>query len=405
MTPGRMTKALQRLLMITWCDQPSQSDIEALEANVGRVGLVIRLRWAIVAAIAIFSLVTIGIYATDGHIVADLWRQMLVPAVALVLVLVYNAFYQRRYREFANVAVFNLAQLLLDIAVVTLLIYYSGGVYSWFDGILFLFVLEGALILPTKRQVWLIAAAAAGAYVAVLGLVYFNFLPHMQMPFVTNDLQTMGTYVIVRALWTITVLAVTATVGTLFMSESQERVRRLTSQSVRDARTGLYDRGFLRGALAVELERSRRFDQGVSVMLADIDHFAQFNALFGVDAGNRMIQLVAEALRGVSGCSGDGPCIVVTARYSGEEFALLVPEDDSGGSANGEAMAEAFRARVAEIRDDDRSVTVSVGVAVYPRDGRTASELLGAADAALVRATDEGRNRVALGRGAAIGAE
>src|ERR1035437_10017141 len=131
MTPGRMTKALQRLLMITWRDQPSQSDIEALEANVGRVGLVVRLRWAIGAAIAIFSLVTIGIYATDGHIVADLWRQMLVPAVALVLVLVYNAFYQRHYREFANAAVFNLAQLLLDIAVVTLLIYYSGGVYSW----------------------------------------------------------------------------------------------------------------------------------------------------------------------------------------------------------------------------------------------------------------------------------
>jgi PleD family two-component response regulator len=61
-------------------------------------------------------------------------------------------------------------------------------------------------------------------------------------------------------------------------------------------------------------------------------------------------------------------------------------------------LAERVRAGVASVLDDDRSVTVSVGVAAYSRDGRTASELLSATDAALVRAAAEGGNRVVVGR-------
>ena len=69
----------------------------------------------------------------------------------------YNTYYQRTYRRFGNIAVFNHAQLLLDVVVVTLLVYYSGGVYSWFDAMYLLFILEAALILPTAAEVWVVA--------------------------------------------------------------------------------------------------------------------------------------------------------------------------------------------------------------------------------------------------------
>lgn len=400
MIPGRLTKALQRRLIVSWREQPGQSDIEALEANVERVGLVIRLRWAIVAALAVFSVLAATIYAIDGHVVA-LPRQMLIPAGALGLVLVYNYYYQRNYKRFSNLAIFNAGQLLLDIAVVTLLLYYSGGVYSWFDAMYFLFVLEAALILESRQQVWFIAFAAAVAYVAVVGSVYLGVVPHMPMPFVSNDLQRAGAYVAVRTLWTLTVVFGTAIVGTLFVSETQGRVERLIALAVRDQRTGLFDRAFLRRELAVELERAKRFDRGVSVVVADIDGFEPFNDLFGVEAGNRMIVLVADVLRKVSGCDGVEPCLVIGSRYGGEEFALLVPEDAKAGAVEASEMAERLRAMVGEIRDDDRSVTVSVGVATYPADGRTTSELLGAADAALARAYALGGNRVVVGRVAA----
>jgi len=393
----RLNKALQRRLTIMWRDQPSQSDIEELAANVERVGLVIRLRWAIVAAIAGFSVFGIGIYALAGQAPA-LAPRMIIPAVALLLVLVYNAYYQRTYRSFGNLAVFNAAALVLDILVVTVLVYYSGGVYSWFDALYYLFVFEAALILPNRREVWGVAALAGAAYTLVVGLVYWGVLPHMAMPFVRNDLQLVGSYVAVRTLWTLTVILGSASLGVLFTGVNRERMGALVKQSVRDSRTGLYDRTYLRRELSVELERARRFRRGQSVVIADIDEFAHFNEVFGTEAGNRMIDLIAEVVRQASGCQGGEPCLVLAARYGGEEFALLVPEDTEGSSEEGEFLAERVRAGVASVLDDDRSATVSVGVAAYSRDGRTASELLSAADAALARAAADGGNRVVVGR-------
>jgi diguanylate cyclase (GGDEF)-like protein len=394
--PGRLNKALQRRLTILWRDQPSQGDIEELAANVERVGLVIRLRWATVAAIAVFSALGIGIYGLAGQAPA-LAPRMVIPGLALLLVLVYNTYFQRTYRSFGNLAIFNTVQLVLDILVVTVLVYYSGGVYSWFDALYYLFVLEAALILPSRREVWVVAGIAAGAYVLVAGLVYFGVLPHLTMPFVRNDLQGVGSYVTVRVLWTLTVIFGAATVGSLFTRATRERMAALAKQAVCDGRTGLYDRAYFRRELGAELERARRYSRGVSVIVADIDGFAHFNELFGTDAGNRMIELIAGVVREASGCASGQPCLVVSARYGGEEFALLVPEDPESGAA-GEAMAERLREGVASVLDDDRSVTVSVGVARFSRDGRTASELLGAADAALVRAAADGGNRVVVGR-------
>lgn len=397
MGPGRITKAMYRRLTVLWRDQPSQSDIEALEANIERVGLVIKVRWAIVVAIIAFSIFGVAIYALGGE-AGLLWRQMLIPAFALLFVLVYNAFYQRTYRQFGNLAVFNVAQLLLDIMVVTVLVYYSGGIYSWFDAMYYLFALEAALILPRPREVWLIAGTAAFAYVAVLALVWAHVLPHMAMPFVRNDLQTVGSYVAVRALWTLTVLFGTAMVGQLVVRSVTERAGALAELSTHDLRTGLNDRASLRRELAVEIERAKRFRRGAAVVLADIDRFENFNDLFGTDAGNHMIDLVADTVRRAASDETAEVSLVFAARYGGEEFALIVPEDGPGVTTEAALLAERLRAEVAAILDDDRSVTVSVGVAVYPRDGKTAAELLSAADAALVRAAAMGGNRVVLGR-------
>ncbi len=394
---GRFARMMQRRLMVLWRDQPSQTDIEALEANTERVGLVIRLRWAIVGAIIIFSALGAGIYTLAGQ-ASRLLPQMTIPAIALMFVLVYNTYYQRTYRRFGNLALFNSGQLLLDIAVVTVLVYHSGGVYSWFDAMYFLFVLEAALILPTRREVWLVAGAAAAAYVGVIGLVWLGILPHVGMPFVHNDLQANGSYVMVRALWTVTVLLGTATVGEMFVGAMRERNAALVEQSTRDMRTGLYDRAFVRRELAIEIERAKRFRRGVSVVLSDIDRFANFNELFGTDAGNRMIDLIADELRRVSGTDGSEPSLVVAGRYGGEEFALIVPEEATAPTGEAVPLAERLRAQVAALLDEDRSVSVSVGVASYPRDGRTAAELLSAADAALVEAAAKGGNRVVVGR-------
>jgi diguanylate cyclase (GGDEF)-like protein len=326
------------------------------------------------------------------------------PSVTLGFVLLYNAYYQRNYRRLGNVAVFNTVQLLLDIAVVTLLIYYSGGVYSWFAQMYLLFVLEAALILPTPRQVWAVVGAAMAAYVAVLLLVYVGVFPHASMPLVQNDLQGIGSYVIVRALWELTVLGGAATVGTLLMRQVRAREERLTAESVRDLRTGLYTRSHFRRELGFEIERSRRYHRGVSVVLADIDDLDRLNTMFGFEAGNSMITHAARAISAAASAGASAPesDLTFVARYGGEEFAVFIPEVSPGDGREGEALAQRLRVAVGDLRDDDRSVTVSVGVSVYPTHGRTAAELIGAADAALSSAYLAGGNRVSLGRGGSV---
>ena len=399
MTPGKFSKALARRLAVSWRQQPSQHDIEALDANVARVGLVVSVRWAIVAALVLFSVIGGGIYTIDGSF-GEMWRQMVVPGVALGFVLLYNTYYQMNYRRFANFAVFNVIQLLLDIAVVTLLIYYSGGVYSWFSAMYLLFVLEAALILPSRSQVVAIAAGAWVAYSATLGLVYLGVLPHVAMPFVRNDLQTAGSYVAVRCLWELTILGGAAAVGTALMEAIRDGEAQMAEQAVRDRRTGLFNRSYFRRELALELERARRDRRGVSVALADIDDFERFNSAFGVEAGNAMLVKVADAVnRAVRPNGASEAQLVVVARWGGEEFVLLVPEASPGDIRDGEAVAERVRIATGEVRDQDRSVTVSVGVAAFPAHGRTAAELIGAADSALTAAKSAGGNRVVAGRG------
>lgn len=403
MTPGRLSKALARRMTFTWREQLTQTDIEALEANIARVGLVVRVRWAIVAALVAFSAVGSGIYAAAGQF-GGMWHQMVVPGLALMFVLLYNTFYQLNYSRLGHLTAFNVVQLLLDVAVVTLLIYYSGGVYSWFSAMYLLFILEAALILPRAFQAYIVALASAVAYGLTLFLVYKGVLPHMDMPFVHNDLQLQGSYVAVRVVWEFTVMFGTATVGTLLMDQWRRREGELADRSVYDERTGLYNRAYFRRELGVEIERARRDHRGVSVVLADVDDFHRFNEMFGHDAGNSMLVAVAGALRaaatsGDDGLGEEGAGLVLVSRYGGEEFALIVPEPRvATRQREGVRIAEEVCHRIGAVRDDDRSVTVSIGVATYPGDGRVPAELVGAADTALAAASAAGGNRVAVGR-------
>jgi len=136
---SRLSKRLSRAITISWRDQPTRYDIEALQANVRRVGLVIRIRWSLIFVLVVYSLVAGAAYATRMPM-SELASRMAIPAVALVLVVLYNTYYQLNYRRLANIAVWNNLQLALDAVVVTVLVYFSGGVNSWFWSMYALFI-------------------------------------------------------------------------------------------------------------------------------------------------------------------------------------------------------------------------------------------------------------------------
>ena len=166
--------------------------------------------------------------------------------------------------------------------------------------------------------------------------------------------------------------------------EGQGELERL---SVTDALTGLYNRRHLMGTLANEVQRSRRLRRTFSVLLADVDHFKQYNDTHGHLGGDAALVKVAEILRKMT------RGVDSVARYGGEEFVVMLIEAPIATAA---AVAERIRARVVAEEFSGGKLSVSVGAAEYPTHGDTPEELIASADAAMYEAKSGGRDRVVV---------
>lgn len=152
-----------------------------------------------------------------------------------------------------------------------------------------------------------------------------------------------------------------------------------------DPLTGLLNRRGFRDLLDLELERARRGEGCVAVVVGDIDHFKEVNDRGGHHVGDAALQRTARIL------DEDKRQLDVVARVGGEEFTLILPDTDAPGAL---AIAERLRCRFQrEFAADTVPLTICFGIAAYPADGETAGALLRAGDAALYGAKAGGRNR------------
>ncbi|MFC5300139.1 diguanylate cyclase [Azospira restricta] len=172
------------------------------------------------------------------------------------------------------------------------------------------------------------------------------------------------------------------------MTEELQLEGELRRLSTTDGLTGLYNRRHLENTLRSELDRARRTRQPLAIVMFDVDHFKRFNDTHGHDQGDRVLQAVAAAMR--AGLRGtDVPC-----RYGGEEFLGILPATPLAAAAE---LAEGLRTAVEAMEVDGLRVTISLGVAALPEiDTAIPDTLIAAADAALYRAKEGGRNRVAI---------
>jgi diguanylate cyclase (GGDEF)-like protein len=162
-------------------------------------------------------------------------------------------------------------------------------------------------------------------------------------------------------------------------------------QAVTDELTGLANARAFRSILEREIERSRRFQSPLGLVMVDLDDFKQVNDVHGHQQGDEVLASVAAVLRDFSR-DIDAP-----ARYGGEELAVVLPQTDAEGAAQlAERMREAVeRLRVPRVGGGGTlQVTASFGVAAVPESASDEEELVAAADAALYRAKRGGKNRV-----------
>ena len=165
---------------------------------------------------------------------------------------------------------------------------------------------------------------------------------------------------------------------------------KLRYQSIRDPLTGLFNRRFLDESLERELPRAIRKNRSLGIIMLDVDRFKKFNDMFGHDAGDTVLRELGDYL-GKFIRRGDLAC-----RYGGEEFTLILPESSLEDTRRrAEELRISFRQLSIKHRDIVLGkVTLSLGVAALPEHGTTAAELMAAADGALLRAKQEGRDRV-----------
>jgi diguanylate cyclase (GGDEF)-like protein len=160
-------------------------------------------------------------------------------------------------------------------------------------------------------------------------------------------------------------------------------------QAITDDLTGLVNRRRFIEALDAEVERARSFGSPLTIVLADLDNFKQVNDEFGHHGGDVVLRAFADLIR------SHVRDVDVSGRIGGEEFAILLPETDGAGASR---VAERMRRSLNEVAiplSDGASIHVasSFGVAALEPD-QSGDDLLRAADAALYRAKDEGKNRV-----------
>ena len=163
----------------------------------------------------------------------------------------------------------------------------------------------------------------------------------------------------------------------------------LRVQSFRDPLTNLFNRRYMEESLDREILRAERGEHRLGVIMIDIDHFKKVNDTLGHDAGDAVLQQLAEFLQtNIRGAD-------IACRYGGEEFLLILPDAPLEATRD---RAEHLRVATQkiELRFEDRELpapTLSLGVAVFPDHGTTRQALVRAADAALYRAKNSGRNR------------
>ncbi|MDA3810450.1 MAG: GGDEF domain-containing protein [Spirochaetaceae bacterium] len=171
------------------------------------------------------------------------------------------------------------------------------------------------------------------------------------------------------------------------LAQSRDKFR---YASITDSLTGLYNVRYLQQSLEKEMLHSIESGNPLSVIMADVDNFKNYNDTWGHKQGDEVLKKIAEIIK-KSAREHDSPC-----RYGGEEFSVILPATSLADAAE---VSERIRLRFEMAEDTDErmhGITVSIGVAQF-KEGETADNIIERADRALYVAKENGKNRVELG--------
>lgn len=288
---------------------------------------------------------------------------------AFVLAFHYANFYLRESRWKVAIETWVMT------AFITWIVWFTGGLQSPLLNLYLLPVITSALSLG--KLVTLIEIGLITACYIVLGWTS-NESPALSLA---------GSATVLLA--QLAPMLLVAYITTMFSADIRYGLNKAKLLSETDVLTGLYNmRGF---SLIMDraFAQAVRYSRPISVLMIDSDNLKAVNDEHGHDAGNELLCLIAKGIKGRLRSTD------VPARYGGDEFVVLLPETGAVGTRDvAERIRETIGRTPLELRDTNVSITVSIGVATYPDDGRGMDTIMQRADEAMYRAKAEGRNRV-----------
>jgi diguanylate cyclase (GGDEF)-like protein len=172
------------------------------------------------------------------------------------------------------------------------------------------------------------------------------------------------------------------------IAENKRLFKEVQRLAVTDPLTGLYNRHKLKEALDVEVERALRYNRPLSLIMIDLDNLKHFNDTHGHPAGDKVLQMVAQAIR------DQVRKVDMPTRYGGDEFLVLLPEADLDEAC---AVADRIAKRINQMALMGTSVSASLGVAEWTVVHRRSDDILQEVDQALYHAKRDGGNTVWAG--------
>jgi diguanylate cyclase (GGDEF)-like protein len=167
--------------------------------------------------------------------------------------------------------------------------------------------------------------------------------------------------------------------------------QKVQALSITDGLTGVFSRRYCLERFREEVERSKKFKHNFSFLMIDVDYFKNYNDKYGHLVGDAILREVAATIK------ENIRQIDLLGRYGGEEFILVLTET---GSEQSKFVAERIRKAVEEkqikVYDENLGITISIGVATFPKDAEVPQAIIEKADQALYCAKEAGRNRVCL---------
>jgi len=380
-------------------DAPTTDELEMLNESRVRIAQVIRGRWIILGIMAAYGVVPYLIfhyYSIDLGSVTTL--QVVFPVLAWCAMATYNAFFQYSHQWFANIRPLNQIQLLLDLMFVTVVIHYSGGAVSWFWPMYLIVILESALVMENYSDTFAFSLGASLAYGGLLQFEYYGILQPLSVPFENISLQWNLPYDVTKWAWVTMINMSVAAISVHLMKTIRHREKELKKLVTMDNLTSLHNRAYFFFRLHSEVQRAKRYNRSLSLLIMDMDNFKRVNDQYGHLIGDQLLRAVSNTIRsnirysaGKARYELDIPC-----RYGGDEFAIILPETTSAQATVaavrirkeinvqcGHEMMELIQAATDSHPMEVPNVTVSVGVASFPEHASETEALVKAADDAM----------------------